>query len=145
MPRSEGNGVAVYKSRTLSNWRNAEKAIVVRAPSGLTNLWAPELHFVNGNWYLYYALDDGDNANHRMYVSRGTDPNNALAPFTSPKRMTVPGDDFWAIDATVLQYGNGQNYIIWSGWPTIDAGFPQNLYIARLCDPETICSERVLV
>ncbi len=34
MPRSENNGVAVYKSRTLSNFRGAERALVVTAPSG---------------------------------------------------------------------------------------------------------------
>lgn len=39
MPRSESNGVAVYKSRLLSNWRGAEKNIVVRAPPGLKDLW----------------------------------------------------------------------------------------------------------
>lgn len=66
-----------------------------------------------------------------MYVSRALDPNNPLGQYTEPKRLVVPGQDFWAIDGTVLQYGNGQNYFIWSGWPTIDAGFPQNLYIAR--------------
>ncbi|ODN00762.1 Extracellular exo-alpha-(1-_5)-L-arabinofuranosidase [Orchesella cincta] len=145
MPRSEENGVALYKSRTLSNWRNAERALVVRAPAGLMSLWAPEIHFINGNFYLYFALDNGDNANHRMYVSRARDAGNPMGGFTEPKRIVVPGDDFWAIDQTVLQYGNGQLYAIWSGWPTLNAGFPQNLYIARMCDPETICTPRALL
>lgn len=35
--------------------------------------------------------------------------------------------------------------MIWSGWPEIDSGFPQNLYIAEMCDPMTICSNRVLI
>lgn len=60
-------------------------------------------------------------------------------------RLSVPGDDFWAIDGTVLEYGNGRLYFIWSGWPTIDAGFPQNLYIAPMSDPETISGPRVLI
>lgn len=85
MSRSESNGVAVYKSRKLSNWRDAERALVVRAPDGLKDLWAPELHFIRGNWYIYFALDNGDNANHRMYVSRALDPNNALGDYTVPK------------------------------------------------------------
>lgn len=59
--------------------------------------------------------------------------------------MSMPGDDFWAIDGTVLEYGNGRLYFIWSGWPTIDAGFPQNLYIAPMSDPETISGPRVLI
>lgn len=59
--------------------------------------------------------------------------------------MTVPEEDFWAIDGTVLQYGNGKLYFIWSGWPAIDSDFPQNLYIAEMCDPLTICGRRVLI
>ncbi|CAL8072103.1 unnamed protein product [Orchesella dallaii] len=147
MPRREDDrrGIGLFRTRTLSNWRNAEKAVVVRAPEGLMSLWAPEIHFINGNLYLYYAMDNGDNANHRMYVSRALNPSNPMGGWTEAKRLVVPGDDFWAIDATVLQYGNGQLYLIWSGWPTLNAGFPQNIYIARLCDPETICSERVLL
>ncbi|ODM96220.1 Extracellular exo-alpha-(1-_5)-L-arabinofuranosidase [Orchesella cincta] len=147
MPRREDDrrGIGLFRTKTLSNWRNAEKAVVVRAPDGLMSLWAPEIHFINGNFYLYYAMDDGNNANHRMYVSRALNPNNPMGEWTASKRMVPPGDDFWAIDATVLQYGTGQLYLIWSGWPTLNAGFPQNIYIARLCDPETICSQRVLL
>jgi GH43 family beta-xylosidase len=31
-------------------------------------LWAPELHFIKGKWYMYFAADDGNNNNHRIYV-----------------------------------------------------------------------------
>lgn len=89
MPRSEDNGIAVYKSRRLSNFRDAQRALVLRAPPGLMALWAPELHFINGNFYLYFALDNGDNANHRMYVSRALDPNNPLGAYTEAKRLDI--------------------------------------------------------
>lgn len=81
-----------------------------------------------------------------MYVSKALDPQNPMGNWTEPKRMEVPGnEDFWAIDATVFEDLDEQLYLIWSGWPTLNAEFPQNIYIARLCDPETICSERVLL
>lgn len=145
MAVSRDGGIVVYKSALLSNWRNAETRLVYRTPGGLANLWAPELINVNGNWYIYFALDNGDNANHRMYVIRALDPNNALGDYTAEKRLSTPTEDFWAIDGTVLKYGNGQLYFIWSGWPTINAGFPQNLYIAPMSDPETISGNRVLL
>ena len=44
-----------------------------------------------------------------------------------------------------MQYSNGQLYFIWSGWPTANAGFPQNLYIAPMSDPTTISGPRVLL
>jgi GH43 family beta-xylosidase len=110
------------------------------------SLWAPELHKVDGFWYIYVAMDDGDNANHRMYAIKCLNPDDPLGgSWTGAVRMRTPTEDFWAIDGTVLQYGNGQLYFIWSGWPTIDAGFPQNLYIAPMSDPMTISGPRVLI
>jgi len=81
--------IAVYKSQYLSNWRNAEYKTVYRAPQGLLNLWAPELHWVDGNFYIHFALDDGDNANHRMYVIQALDPENPLGNYTTEKRYSV--------------------------------------------------------
>ena len=34
-------------------------------------LWSPELHFLEGRWYVYFAADDGNNDNHRMFVLEG--------------------------------------------------------------------------
>jgi len=68
-----------------------------------------------------------------------------MGEWSTPTRMVVPDEDYWAIDATVLQYADGKLYCIWSGWPAIDSEFPQNLYIAELCDPMTICGQRKLI
>ena len=34
----------------------------------LSSVWAPEIHFINNRWYIYFAADNGDNKNHKMYV-----------------------------------------------------------------------------
>ena len=31
-------------------------------------IWAPDLHFLEGKWYIYFAADNGQNENHRMFV-----------------------------------------------------------------------------
>ena len=81
--KSTGGGIEVLKSRILTNWRNAERREVFRANAPYTDLWAPEIHFIRGNFYIYFALaTNGDNANHRMYVIRANDPNNALGGYT---------------------------------------------------------------
>ena len=86
MVASRNGGITVYKNKILTDWRQAEQRQVYTVPPGLANCWAPEIHFVRGNWYIYFALDNGDNANHRMYVIRGLDPNNPLGDYTSEKR-----------------------------------------------------------
>lgn len=69
MPRSENNGVAVYKSRTLSNFRGAERALVLTAPSGepaFIEFFKPCSSF-ELNWLL-----NGNNYFFRFNVSLGS-------------------------------------------------------------------------
>lgn len=104
-------------------------------------LWAPELHYLIGKWYIYAAMDDGDNHNHRMYVLEGT-TQNPQGPFVFKGKIT-DSTDRWAIDATVLQMGD-KLYFIWSGWEG-DVNVQQNLYIAPMSDPLTISGPRVCI
>lgn len=108
--------------------------------TGCCGIWAPELHYINGAWYIYYAKDDGDNVNHRMYVMENTsaDPTQGTWQY---KGQITDSTNKWAIDGTVLQV-NGQLYFIWSGWEA-DANVRQNLYIAHMSNPWTIDSNRV--
>ena len=101
--------------------------------------WAPELHYINGEWYIYVAADDGNNENHRMYVLKGTS-QDPMQPFEMVGQITDPTNK-WAIDGTVMQLG-GELYFIWSGWEG-DVNVAQNIYIAHMSDPCTIDSERV--
>lgn len=112
--------------------------------------WAPELHYFDAatvgssaaGWYIYFAADDGTNANHRMYVLRSTNPNDPLSDFTMVGQLT-DSTNRWAIDGTVLKYG-GNLYFVWSGWPGSTNGV-QNLYIAQMSSPTQISSARVLI
>ena len=102
-------------------------------------VWAPELHWIDGRWFIYFAADDGRNENHRMWVleSRTADP---LGPYCAPVLLETDG---WAIDGTVLSTGN-ERYFVWSGWPGTRNG-RQNLYISALRDPLTLTGRRVLL
>ena len=104
-------------------------------------LWAPELHYLNGKWYIYVAADDGNNANHRMLcLEANTD--DPLDGFTMKGIVRVE-DDRWAIDGTVLTLGEAM-YFVWSGWEG-DEDVGQNLYIARMEDPWTLTGERSVI
>ena len=45
-------------------------------------VWAPEIHFLDGRWYVYVAASDGQNRNHRMWAlqSEGADPFGKYRP-----------------------------------------------------------------
>jgi GH43 family beta-xylosidase len=105
-------------------------------------LWAPELHFIRGKWWIYVAADDGNNNNHRMYVLEGSS-SNPQEPFTFKGKIAAPTDR-WAIDGTVIQMPGDKLYFVWSGWEGTN-NVAQHLYIAPMSDPGTISGERVRI
>ena len=139
---SVGNGVAVKSADALEDVYDAEGRVVYRASGGTmysTDWWAPELHFIEGAWYIYVAADDGRNENHRMYVLTCDTPDG---DYTFCGKIADP-TDHWAIDGTVLRLG-GELFFVWSGWEGEDNGC-QNLYIAHMSDPLHIDGPRHLL
>jgi GH43 family beta-xylosidase len=132
--------IVVKRFRDLAHMEHNDET-VIWAPNGnghSRQLWAPELHRLDGRWYLYCAASDGRPANHRTYVLVADDP---LGPYEELGQVFDPSHDVWAIDLTVFARG-GRLYAVWSGWEGPDDGFPQNLYIAPMSNPWTISGER---
>ncbi len=110
----------------------------------IRDFWAPESHFINGRWYVYFAATNSGNEGRRMWVieSGGQSP---LGPYELKGKISSD-DDNWAIDMTVFQH-EGQLYAVWSGWESPTAEFPQHqhLYIAKMETPWKISGERVRI
>ena len=146
--RSAGNGVWIDQADHLEDIHpsdpNSTSLKVWTAPGGTSyssQIWAPELHKLNGKWYIYVAASGGTNATHRMHVLERDDPN-PMGPYVY-KGQLAPTTDRWAIDGTVLEW-QGNLYFIWSGWPGTTDG-QQNLYIAEMSNPWTISGSRSLL
>lgn len=138
-----GNAIQIWKSRSLTDMAAAETAVVWTPPADGPNareIWAPELHWLDGKWYIYYAADDGDNANHRMFVLESAS-DDALGEYVDRGKIADPSDK-WAIDGTVVRKPDGSLYFVWSGWEG-DENVSQRLYIAPMSDPYTISGDRV--
>jgi len=133
----------IIRSDSIEGFERAESKLVwtPEKEEYSREVWAPELHIVDGICYIYVACDDGDNYHHRMYVlSNGSD--NPLDTYKTVGKITDPTDK-WAIDGTLLHHKTGM-YIIWSGWEA-DENIEQNLYIAKLRSPTEIEGNRVLI
>src|ERR1700687_4999608 len=66
-----GSNLTIWKTRSMADLAAAEKKGVWRAPATgpySRDVWAPELHFLRGKWYIYSAADAGTNASHRIWV-----------------------------------------------------------------------------
>lgn len=135
--------IFIRRSRTIAGIGADSGVCVWTAPvtgRNCDHVWAPELHLIDGRWFIYYAADDGENANHRMWVleSEGSDP---LGRYHCRGLLETGG---WAIDGTILTINDGRRYFFWSGWPGQHNG-QQNLYASAMRDPVTLSGSRVLI
>ena len=81
-----GKDLNIWKVKDLSQLPDAKKVTVWTPPAtGMysKSIWAPELHFLRGKWYIYFAADNGQNRNHRLYVleNASADPTTGYLDF----------------------------------------------------------------
>ncbi|MEZ4970943.1 MAG: glycoside hydrolase family 43 protein [Flavobacteriaceae bacterium] len=139
------NRLVLWKTKNLADLDKAENVTIWIPPQGTEyskDIWAPEVHFIDGKWYVYFAADDGNNDTHRMYVleNLSKDPFKGNWEF---KGKIAAKTDKWAIDGNVFDY-KGQLYMIWSGWEGDNNG-QQDIFIAKMKSPLEIEGDRVKI
>ena len=140
-----GKNITLWKTKNLAELSKTEGHVVWTPPATgnySKELWAPELHFLNGKWYVYVAADDGKNDNHRMWVLENPDAEPTTTNWTLKGQITDPTNR-WAIDMSIFEL-NKQLYGIWSGWEGAE-NVSQNIYIAKLKNPWTIEGTRTKI
>ena len=140
-----GKDLRLYRTRNMSDLPEAEaKTIWVPPSTGMNSkqIWAPEIHYLQGKWYFYYAADDGKNENHRMWVLENEHEDPFEGAWTDRGELELQ-DDKWAIDGTVFEH-HGELYFLWSGWEG-DINVRQDIYITRMKNPWTAAETRVLI
>ncbi|MDB5012362.1 MAG: family 43 glycosylhydrolase, partial [Daejeonella sp.] len=142
-----GNRIAIWKTRTVSHLRNAEIKTVWTPPttgSNSKNIWAPELHYLNSKWYIYYTAGaSADFATQRIFVLENSSANPLEGTWTEKGKIGDPDADYFAIDGTVFEH-QGKNYLIWSGHISA-ADNTQRLFIAPMSNPWTLSAKRVQI
>jgi GH43 family beta-xylosidase len=139
------NRIDIWKTDNIANLKTAERKTIFKPPPGTDHskdLWAPEIHFIEGKWYVYFAADGGHNKTHRMFVLENANSDPMQGEWTFKGKIADPSDK-WAIDGDVFTYRN-KWYMAWSGWEG-DVNGQQNIYIAKMKNPWTIEGNRVCI
>jgi GH43 family beta-xylosidase len=142
---TSGRNLNIRAGRNLDELATSEIKVIWTPPAGTSyskEIWAPELHFINDKWYMYFAADNGKNRNHRMYVIENPSRNPLEGSWEFKGKVSDPTDK-WAIDGSVFEYRK-QLYMVWSGWEG-DVNGQQNIYIAKLLNPWTIDGRRIMI
>lgn len=136
--QTTGSNVTIWRTDSPTELATAESKVIWQPTKGERDIWAPEIHFLNDRWYVYYAAVMPGEV-HKMYVleSETSDP---FSDYTE-KGVIEDASGKWAIDGTVIENGDDL-YYVWSGWEG-DVNVSQYIYIAEMSDPMTISSERV--
>lgn len=113
------------------------------------HIWAPELHRIDGAWYLYYAGGEVDDIwKIRPYVLECRDADPMTGRWTEKGMIqAAEGDPFsftdFSLDATTFEH-RGVRYLIWAQ-KVSGAGGISNLYIARMESPWKLATVQVLL
>jgi GH43 family beta-xylosidase len=140
-----GDRLAIWKTKSLASLDHAKTKTVFKPPAGAAyskQLWAPEIHYIDNAWYMYFAADDGKNENHRLYVLQNLSRNPMKGEWTL-KGAVGDSSAKWSIDGSVFTH-NGVLYMVWSGWEG-DSNGQQDIYISKMKNPWTLDGERVRI
>ena len=146
------DGIALRKADKLFDLKDApEKIIWKKHDKGIMSfhVWAPELHFIFGKWYIYFAAGDVyDIWAIRPYVleCKGDDPFND--EWIEKGMMQCSDEDpfsfrAFSLDATVLE-NHGEYYFIWAEKVGVGKQI-SNLYIAKMESATKLSTVQVLL
>jgi arabinan endo-1,5-alpha-L-arabinosidase len=150
---STGPGITLYSSTDLQGWRRRGRIFPGEpawaksvAPNFNGHIWAPDIHFFNGRYHLYYSVSEFA----RNTSAIGVTVNRTLDPDSPDYRWqdhgivvrSMPGRDLWnAIDPHVIVDAQGTPWLsfgsFWSGLKLVKLA-PDRLHLAEPQEWHTI-------
>ena len=95
-----GNDIELYETSNMDQLNKASSKTIWTPPEGeafSSDIWAPELHHINGAWYMYFAATNNhDDAERRMFVLENKNETPVDGEWTF-KGKIADETDLWAI------------------------------------------------
>ncbi len=126
-----GQGISVYSSNDMINWTIEEPifdqppewtAKIVTDFSG--HIWAPDIHYYNGQYYLYYSISSFGKNTSAIGVAVNSTLDKSSPDYKWQDKgkvvQSIPGRDLWnAIDPNIAVDDQGNPWMtfgsFWSG------------------------------
>ncbi|WP_143316213.1 family 43 glycosylhydrolase [Clostridium sp. HBUAS56017] len=149
----EYDKIVLRRAKTIEGLKDAEEVTIwTKHATGEmgSHIWAPELHYIDGRWYMYFAAGaaedvwaikpyvlecNGDNPidgtwTEKGVVQKATENNSVVNAFSN-----------FSLDATTFEI-NGQRYLVWA---QKDSAGNSNLYMDKMVNPYTIEGNPILL
>ncbi|MEK3888226.1 glycoside hydrolase family 43 protein [Bacillus sp. FSL K6-3431] len=146
----EYDRIELRRSDSIQGLADAEvKAIWYKHATGLmsANIWAPEIHYIDEKWYVYYAAARTSETkdglfDHRMFVLENSSSNPLEGKWVEKGQVKTKWESF-SLDATTFEH-KGIRYYVWSQKDPEIVG-NSNIYISEMENPWTLKGEHVCI
>lgn len=143
----EYDRIELRRARSLDELGKAEARVVwrkhVSGPMS-AHIWAPELHFIDGKWYLYFTAGRADAIwEIRLFALESSAANPLEGEWTERGQIKTGWDSF-SLDATTFAHA-GQRYLSWTQRPPGKDQKATNIYLAPMDTPLSISGAAVLL
>lgn len=112
----EYDRIVIRKATTINGLKNAEeKAVWHKHEQGVMghHIWAPELHRIDGTWYIHFAAGEAENIwNIRMWVLSNPSEDPMEGEWKEEGQIITERESF-SLDATTFEH-KGKRYLIWA-------------------------------
>lgn len=112
----EYDRIVLRKANTINDLKNAqEKVAWNKHKQGVMghHIWAPELHRIDGTWYIHFAAGEAENIwNIRMWVLSNPSKNPMEGEWKEEGQIKTERESF-SLDATTFEH-KGKRYLIWA-------------------------------
>ena len=138
---TEGNRISLRKTTDMAHLADATPVVVWRPPAEGANshsIWAPELHYLDGKWYLYYSASDkahDDDAHRHVWVLENASPDPIQGEWIDKGMLKTR---LTGIDGTVFDHA-GKRYFVYSAYVDDHS----DLIIAPMSNPWTLGEPQV--
>ncbi len=143
----EYDRIELRRARSINELGTADAKVIWRKHASgpmSHHIWAPELHFIDGRWYLYFTAGRADAIwDIRLYALESSAVNPLEGEWIERGQIKTGWESF-ALDATTLAHA-GQRYLVWAQRdPALDKK-NTNIYLAKMDTPLSIAGSAILL
>ena len=145
---TDGGSINLRVTKSVTQIANSPAVRVFTPTTGTPNsrnIWAPEIHYINRKWYIYYTAGSGADITQRTWVLENSHADPTKGFWVDKGQIFHPDTDFWAIDGSIMEY-KGEMYFMWCGRPgAASNNLTQNIYISKMATPWSLEGPAVML
>lgn len=128
------NGLKDAEEKTV--WHKHEQGVMSH------HIWAPELHRINGTWYIYFAAGEAEDVwKIRMWVLSNSSEDPMEGEWKEEGKIETEHDSF-SLDATTFEHQD-KRYMIWA--QNLKGTEGTALLLSEMKDPTTLTGPEVVI